>query len=89
MASSMFASDEASVGLLKTALENNGIQVQCTGTSNSTHSQFIAHSDFVTVDYYANLKKEIPEVKSQQFVYEPNNWLCANTDFTVVIAGGN
>lgn len=74
---------------LKTALENNGIQVQCTGTSNSTHSQFIAHSDFVTVDYYANLKKEIPEVKSQQFVYEPNNWLCANTDFTVVIAGGN
>jgi len=74
---------------LKTALENNGIKVLCEGTSNSIHSQFIAHSDYVTVDYYAALKKQIPEVKSKQFVFEPDNFMCANSDFTIVVAGEN
>ena len=42
---------------LKKALEANGIQVICSGTSNSTHSQFISHSNYVTIDYYSDLKK--------------------------------
>ncbi len=74
---------------LKEALEANGIQVICSGTSNSIHSQFIAHSKYVTIDYYSDLKKEVPEVKSRQFVYEPGNFMCADTDFTVVVAGEN
>ncbi len=74
---------------LKEKLEQNGINVICSGTSASTHSQFIAHSKYVTIDYYADLKREIPDVKSKQFVYEPVNYLCANSDFTVVLAGGN
>lgn len=74
---------------LKKALEANGIQVLCSGTANSAHSQFIAHSKYVTVDYYADLKKEVPEVKSRQFVYDPVNFMCAGTDFTVVVAGEN
>ncbi len=74
---------------LKTALESAGINVKCTGTVNSTHSQFIAHSKYVTVDYYALLKKQIPQVKSKQFVYEPSNYMCASTDFTIVLAGEN
>ncbi len=72
---------------LKKALENAGIQVICSGTLNSVHSQFIAHSKYVTVDYYASLKKLVPEVKSRQFVYEPSSYMCADSDFTVVIAG--
>jgi LCP family protein required for cell wall assembly len=74
---------------LKEQLEEDGIQVICTGTSNSTHSQFIAHSKYVTIDYYAQLKKDVPLVKSKQFVYEPANYLCAGSDFTVVLAGEN
>ena len=74
---------------LKESLEANGIRVMCTGTTSSIHSQFIAHSKYVTVDYYADLKKEVPAVKSRQFVYEPGNFMCADTDFTVVLAGDN
>lgn len=74
---------------LKEQLEQNGVRVICTGTSNSTHSQFIAHSKYVTIDYYAQLKKEVPAVKSKQFVYEPANYLCAGSDFTIVLAGEN
>lgn len=85
--SSSSQKDEAA--LLKQALEASGIQVVCSGTANSAHSQFIAHSKYVTVDYYADLKKEVPEVKSRQFVYDPVNFMCANSDFTVVVAGEN
>lgn len=74
---------------LKKALEANGIKVLCSGTLNTTHSQFIAHSKYVTIDYYADLKKQVPEVKSRQFVYDPVNFMCANTDFTVVVAADN
>ena len=74
---------------LKQLLEDNGVEVTCTGTASSTHSQFVAHSKYITVDYYAELKKQIPQVKSKQFVYEPSNYLCAKTDFTIVLANDN
>ena len=74
---------------LQAALEHAGIEVRCSGTLRSTHSQFIAHSKFVTVDYYAQLKKQVPEVKSRQFVYDPISYMCAATDFTVVLGGEN
>ena len=74
---------------LKKLLEENNIEVICTATVSSTHSQFVAHSKYVTIDYYAKLKKQIPQVKSKQFVYEPSNYLCAKSDFTIVLAGDN
>ncbi len=74
---------------VKKALENAGIEVRCSGTLNSSHSQFIAHNKYITIDYYANLKKQVPEVKSRQFVYDPATFMCAATDFTVVLGGDN
>lgn len=74
---------------LQAALEHAGIEVRCSGTLRSTHSQFIAHSKYVTVDYYAQLKKQVPEVKSRQFVYDPISYKCAATDFTIVLGGEN
>ncbi|MBP3847167.1 LCP family protein [bacterium] len=74
---------------LKNTLDENGIKVICSGTSSSTHSQFIAHSKYVTIDYYADLKSKVPQVKSKQFVYEPSNYQCAKSDFTIVLADEN
>jgi LCP family protein required for cell wall assembly len=89
-ASIMSSPDKATeASNLKKALEDAGIEVRCSGTLSNAHSQFIAHSKYVTVDYYAGLKKQIPEVKSRQFVYDPSNYMCAATDFTVVVAGDN
>lgn len=74
---------------LKNALDENGIKVICSGTSSSTHSQFIAHSKYVTIDYYADLKSKIPQAKSKQFVYAPSSYQCAKSDFTIVLADEN
>lgn len=74
---------------LKKALESAGIEVRCSGTLRSAHSQFIAHNKYITIEYYANLKKNIPEVKSRQFVYDPATYMCSATDFTIVVANDN
>ncbi len=81
--------DRSEANELKAALEKAGIDVRCSGTLKSAHSQFIAHSNYVTVDYYANLKKRVPEVKSRQFVYDPASFMCADTDFTIVVGKDN
>lgn len=58
-ASIMSSPDDKSEAVeLKSALEKAGIDVRCSGTLKSAHSQFIAHSNYVTIDYYANLKNK-------------------------------
>jgi len=78
--------DEAE--LVKEQLNTLGITVACSGEVNKTHTQFIAHSKNITNDYYNWLKKKTPSLIGFQFVYEPVDYYCNGTDFTVVIAGG-
>lgn len=73
--------------IVKSELEAMGIEVSCTGNLSRTHTQFIAHSPKVTVEYYNWLKKKVPSIKGFQFVYEPVNYFCGETDFTVVVTG--
>lgn len=68
-------------------LKEMGINVKCTGTMSRSHSQFIAHSNKVTNDYYNHLKKKNDAIGSLQFVYDPVNYYCGETDFTVVLSG--
>ena len=87
-ASVMHSNDKAdeAQALIET-LKNNNVDVKCTGTSNATHAQFIAHTKDVTPEYYNWLRKKIPDIKSRQFVYDPVNYYCSDTDFTIIVAG--
>ena len=82
---SLAKSDEAES--VKNELEAAGINVKCTGNLAKTHTQFIAHSNKVTNEYYNWLKKKTPSIAGYQFVYEPVNYYCGETDFTVIVAG--
>lgn len=87
-ASVMYSNENAEAGkTLIEELEANNINVKCTGTSNATHAQFIAHSKEVSQEYYNWLKKKAPAMKARQFVYDPVNYYCSNTDFTIILAG--
>ena len=68
-------------------LEALNIDVKCTGTSNASHAQFIAHTKEVTPEFYNWLRKKVPAVNSRQFVYDPVNYYCADTDFTIILTG--
>ena len=88
IASVMFSNENENMSKsLIQDLESNNITVKCVGTSNATHAQFIAHSKDVTTDYYAWLKKKVPNLKARQFVYDPINYYCSDTDFTIIVAG--
>lgn len=68
------------------SLENAGMEVKCTGTLTRMHSQFVAHSKKVTNEYYSLLAKRETVPKGLQFVYDPVNYYCGETDFTIIIA---
>lgn len=72
---------------IRTALKQAGINVTCESHISKTHSQFIAHKARITSDYYSHIKKTVPLLDGYQFVYEPAVYMCADTDFTIVVAG--
>lgn len=88
VASVMYSNENETTGkALISELEANNVTVKCIGTSNATHAQFIAHSKDVSTEYYNWLKKKAPNFKARQFVYDPVNFYCSDTDFTVIVAG--
>ncbi len=88
VASVMYPIDSEVMGKkLISELEENNVIVKCVGTSSVTHAQFIAHTKDVSSEYYKWLKKKTPSLKARQFVYDPINYYCADTDFTIIMGG--
>jgi len=85
----MYSSDkEKEAQDLIDSLRAANITVKCTGTTGKTHRQFIAHSNMITNEYYNWLKKRLPDnFGNVQFVYDPVNYYCGETDFTVILSG--
>ncbi len=87
MTAAVLAADSAKGQLMADNLKAAGIDVKCTGRSTRSHSQFIAHSSKVTNDYYNWLKKKNEAFSGLQFVYDPVNYQCGETDFTIILSG--
>lgn len=84
----MYSPDkEQQAMLLKSQLQELGFEVNCVGRSHLPHSQFVANSNDVSNDFFNWLKKKVPEIKQNQFVYDPNKFYCANSDFVVIVSG--
>lgn len=67
-------------------LKTQGIDVKCTDVINRSHSQFIAHSNRITNDYFNILNEKVENIDKIQFVYDPINLYCSATDFTIILA---
>lgn len=72
---------------LKAELEELGYEVNCNGRGKLPHSQFIANTNYVSNQFFNSLKRKIPQIKDDQFVYDPNKFYCSNSDFVVIISG--
>lgn len=66
--------------------KSQNIEVKCFEPINRIHSQFIAHSNRISNDYYQNLREKTMDLGDYQFVYDPINLYCPNTEFTVILA---
>lgn len=87
MTASVLASDSSKGDAMIANLKEAGIEVKCTGRATRAHSQFIAHSSNVTNDYYNWLKKKNEAFGGLQFVYDPVNYHCGESDFTIILSG--
>jgi len=72
---------------LKSHFEELGFEVNCIGRGHLPHSQFVANSSSVSSEFFNWLKKKTPEIKHNQFVYDPNKYYCSNSDFVVILSG--
>jgi len=72
---------------LKSHLQELGFEVNCVNRGHLPHSQFIANSDSVSNEFFNRLKRKVPEIKHNQFVYDPNKFYCASSDFVVIMSG--
>jgi len=72
---------------IKDELTASGYEVNCIGRAHLPHSQIIGHNAAVTSDFVGWLKKQVPEVKSSQFVYDPIRMYCVHSDFTIIVSG--
>ncbi len=87
MTAAVLASETSRGEQMAENLKTAGIDVKCIGRATRAHSQFIAHSSKVTNDYYNWLKKKNEEFGGLQFVYDPVNYYCGETDFTIILSG--
>ena len=72
---------------LKSHFEELGFEVNCVGRGHLPHSQVVANSSSVSIDFFNWLKKKAPEIRHNQFVYDPNKYYCSNSDFVVILSG--
>lgn len=84
---SVLASDSARGAQMASNLKEIGIEVKCTGHTSRAHSQFVAHSSKITNEYYNHLTKKNEAFGGLQFVYDPVNYQCGETDFTIILSG--
>lgn len=78
-------SEQAEV--VKSELEELGINVACFYSADFTHSQFIGQSANVTNDFFNWVKERVSNVNKIQFVYDPVRNICPKSDFTIILAG--
>lgn len=84
----MYAFDKEEEAMkVKDELKASGYEVNCIGRAHLPHSQIIGHNAAVTSDFVSWLKKQVPEIKSSQFVYDPVRMYCVHSDFTIIISG--
>ena len=84
----MYAFDKEEEAMkVKDQLNASGYEVNCIGRAHLPHSQIIGHNAAVTSDFVSWLKKQVPEIKSSQFVYDPVRMYCVHSDFTIIISG--
>lgn len=84
----MYSQDKESEAMkIKEELKSSGYEVNCMGSAQLPHSQIIGHNAAVTSDFISWLKKEIPEIKGAQFVYDPIRMYCVHSDFTIIVSG--
>ena len=71
---------------MKDALTQAGYVVICSRPSKESHTQILSHSGYATLSAAKTFRQTLPEMKKAQFILSPSNYLCGESDFTLVVS---
>jgi len=71
---------------MKAVLTQAGYDVICNRPSREPHTEILAHTSYATIAAAKAFRTTLPEFKKAQFILAPNNYLCGESDFTLVIS---
>jgi len=78
-------SHEDKISGYKAELEKLGYQVNCMNRTKNPHYEIVGHSRYVNFNDTKDIKKAIPALKSAPFIISPDNYLCGESDISIVI----
>ncbi len=78
---------ESKAAEIKQSLENIGMNVNMKPAAKLGHDHIAIHNLDLPTDVIVGLKKNVPEIKNKQTVYDPIGLNKAAKDFTIVLAG--
>jgi LCP family protein required for cell wall assembly len=78
----------AEIQTIKEKLGEKNFVVSCMRTTQKTNSEIIEHSKYVSTGMLRNIKKIMPELNDTHYKFDPDNYLCGESDLTVVLSGG-
>ena len=78
---------ESKAAEIKQSLENIGMNVNMKSAAKLGHDHIAIHNLDLPTDVIVGLKKNVPEIKNKQTVYDPIGLNKAAKDFTIVLAG--
>jgi len=73
------------VALIKPELVKLGYNVTCVRAGREPHSQILSHSEYASYNDARAFKKLIPQLDSAQYIIQPDNFICGDTDLTIVL----
>ncbi len=77
---------EADAEVIKEKLNDLGFEVNMLKITNLSHSRFVANKNTVTLEFYNSLQRRLPEIRNNQFIYDPTENFSVGSDFTIVLA---
>lgn len=78
---------ESKAADIKQSLENIGMNVNMKSAAKLGHDHIAIHNLDLPADVIVGIKKNVPEIKNKQTVYDPIGLNKAARDFTIVLAG--
>jgi len=71
---------------MKSILTQAGYLVLCSRPTREAHTQILSHSSYATLSAAKIFRQTFPEFKNAQFILSPDNYMCGESDFTLVMS---
>lgn len=71
---------------IRDTLQQSGFDVVCSRKTKKPKAEILSHSNYGTLEEARIIRSKVPELQKSQFTLSPDNYLCSESDLTIVLA---